>query len=145
MVAGHGPRHDASAPCLPALAPHCRRAAAAALLQTLTMGPSSGAAGRDGQPNGAGGRLALDAAGKGLPAPEVLQQLRTMTLEEAVTFYNRWASACMLHPFLPRTTPILPACWASALGHASRACPARFATYMYGAWAWACVCTQGPL
>ena len=64
------------------------------MLQTLTMGASSRVAGRHGQPGG-GGRRVLDAAGKGLPAPEVLQQLRTMTLEEAVAFYNRWALACM--------------------------------------------------
>lgn len=36
-------------------------------------------------------QAALDAAQQGLPAPEVLQQLRGMTLEEAVKFYNRHA------------------------------------------------------
>lgn len=32
---------------------------------------------------------ALDAALKGLPGPEALEQLRSMSLEQAVQFYNR--------------------------------------------------------
>ena len=59
-----------------------------ATLQSLAASPSTDWS------QAASQQHVLDAAEKGLPGPEALEQLRSMSLEQAVAFYNRWAPLC---------------------------------------------------